>query len=291
MKCRRHLVVGERGAARHAGLDGGEARAQLGDGAADGLDRLLVAEEAALVPLGRLDQDEEQALVLGEEIAGVRLLVPEREEGAPRGSIRRGLIEARPDLLEEHAQEARVDGQVLVVEPEVEEVGDEGGGQLRVDAFEQAGQARIPREALHELLVVEDLVADLLELVRRQVQELVALELLGVDPVGDALELDGRGAQLLHEAGGIGLGALEGARLHHHDDVLELAEVLGVLDVALHVRRALGEHVAPGRLERERVQRVGDARDGEEHGQQRPSGPGVHTTPEPAGAASDRFAK
>ena len=27
------------------------------------------------------------------------------------------------------------------------------------------------------------------------------------------------------EAGGVGLGALEGARLHHHDDVLELAEV------------------------------------------------------------------
>ena len=179
-----------------------------------------------------------------------------------------GVVEARPDLIEEHAQEARVDGQVLVVEPEVEEVGDEGRGELCVDALEQAGEARIAREALHELLVVEDLVADLPELVRGQVQELIALELLGVDAVGDALELDGRGAQLLHEAGGVGLGALEGARLHHHDDVLELAEVLGVLDVALHVRRALGEHVAPGRLERERVQRVGDARHGEEHGQQ-----------------------
>src|SRR4030095_11876694 len=123
--------------------------------------------------------------------------------------------------------------------PEVEEVGDEGSGQLRIHAFEQAGEAGIAREALHELLVFEDLVADLLELVRAQVQELIALELLWVDPVGDALELDGRSAQLLHEAGGIGLGALEGARLNHHDDVLELAEVLGVLDVALDVWRAL----------------------------------------------------
>ena len=155
------------------------------------------------------------------------------------------MIEARADLLEQHAQEARVDGQVLVVEPEVEEVRHEGGGHLRVDAFEQTGEARIAGEALHELLVVEDLVADLLQLVRRQVQELVALELLGIDPVRDALELDGRGAQFLDEAGGIRLGALERARLDDHHDVLELAEVLGVFDVALHVGRALREDVAP----------------------------------------------
>ena len=60
-----------------------------------------------------------------------------------------------------------------------------------LDPLEQAGQARVAREALHELLVVEDLVADLPQLLGREVEELAALEALGVDAVGDPLELDG----------------------------------------------------------------------------------------------------
>ena len=262
----RHLVVGEHRRPRDPGLDGGVVRVEAGDGAADGVDRLVVSDEAALLPLGRLHEDEQQALVLREEVAGVGG-VAEGEEGGPRRAVRRGAIEPRRDLIQQHPEEAGVHRQVLVVEPEVEEVGDEGRRHLGVDALDQPRQARVPREALHELLVVEDLVPDLLELGCRQVEELAALELLGVDPEGDAMELQRRSPQLLHQAGGERLGALQRARLDHHHDVLQLAEVLGDLHVALHVTRVLGQDIAAGGLEAQRVQRVGDPEDGQGEGE------------------------
>ena len=55
----------------------------------------------------------------------------------------------------------------------------------------------------------------------------------------------------------------EGTLLLDDDDVLELAEVPRVLVVAHDVSGVLREKVAAGGLEAERVQRIGDARDGE----------------------------
>jgi hypothetical protein len=132
-------------------------------------------------------------------------------------------------------------------------------------------KARIAREALHEFLVVEDPVAHFLELLGGQVEELPALEALGIHTVGHAGELDGGKTQLMDEAGRVGLGGLERPRLDDDDDVLELAELAGVLVVADDVSGVLGQEVAPRRAEAQGVKGVGDAghreekRDGRGH--------------------------
>jgi hypothetical protein len=142
----------------------------------------------------------------------------------------------------------------------------ERGRELGVDPLQELREARVGREALHEVLVVEDHVADLAQLHRVQVQEVPALEPLGVDAVVRARKLDRRFLQLLDEAGRVGLGGLERARLHDHHDVFQLAEVARVLRVALDVARALGQHVAARGLEAELERRVSDSGDGEDQG-------------------------
>ena len=104
----------------------------------------------------------------------------------PHGrAIGRGTVEPELDLLQEHLEEVRVGG-TLVGDPQIEHVVHEGLGELEVHALEETGQAGVVGEALHELLVVEDLVADLPELLGRQIQELATLEALGVDAVRQA---------------------------------------------------------------------------------------------------------
>ena len=73
------------------------------------LDRGLIADEAALLAGRGLDEDEQQALVVGEEVArvGGRVLA-EGEEGAPRRPVGAGPLEPARHLVEQHAQEARV---------------------------------------------------------------------------------------------------------------------------------------------------------------------------------------
>ncbi len=281
---RGHLVVGERGRAGDAGLHVREGGPQPRDGLADGLDGGLVAGEAALLAGRRLDQDEQQALVLGEEVARVRgRVLAEREEGAPGRAVGNGVLQAARHLVQQHAQEARVHRQVLLLQADVEEVRHEGGRHLGVDALEQAGQARVAREALHELLVVEDLVADLPQFRSAQVEELAALEAFRIDPVGDAVELDGAVVQLVGEADCVGPRALEGAGLHHDHDVLELAELLGELRVALHVAGVLGQERAGGGLEGEGVGGIGDGDGGQqERDADRDPGPAARQTDKPA---------
>jgi hypothetical protein len=114
--------------------------------------------------------------------------------------------------------------------------------------------------------VIEDLLADGPQRLGGEVEELAALELLGIDPVRGARELHRRIAELLHEPARVGLGRLEPRRLHHHHDVLELAEVLRVFVVPLHVAGVLGQDVAAGCLEAQALDGDGDAEDGEEEG-------------------------
>ena len=71
---------------------------------------------------------------------------------------------------------AKFGGAALSVEPDVEEAGHEGGPISLVDALEQAGQARVGRVALDELLVIEELVAQRRERVEGQIQEPATLE-------------------------------------------------------------------------------------------------------------------
>src|SRR5216684_3741560 len=146
----------------------GEGRLEIRDDAADDLDGPAVAHEAALVVLGRLDEDEEQALVVRQEVAGVGRVVFQGKERAPRRVVRRRAVEAPGDLVEHEAEESRVLAAVLA-EAQVEHVRHESRGHTRVGAFDQPRQARVAGEALHELLVVEDLLPDLLELVDREV--------------------------------------------------------------------------------------------------------------------------
>ena len=68
----------------------------------------------ALVALGRLDQDEEQALVVGEEVAGVGLRRPRRtRRGCPTGSGRGWADRGRCSICSSSTcEEARVDGRL-----------------------------------------------------------------------------------------------------------------------------------------------------------------------------------
>jgi hypothetical protein len=113
---RGHLVVGERGGPGHPRLHVREGGPQPGDGPADALDRGLIPGEAALLAGRGLDEDEQQALVVGEEVArvGGRVLA-EGEEGAPRRPVGAGSLEPARHLVEQHAQEARVHREVLVL--------------------------------------------------------------------------------------------------------------------------------------------------------------------------------
>src|SRR2546426_7322924 len=76
---RGHLVVREGRLASDAHLDVGELRPERSDDPPDALDRAPVTGEAPALALG-LDQDEEEPLVPGEEVACARALAAHGEE-------------------------------------------------------------------------------------------------------------------------------------------------------------------------------------------------------------------
>src|SRR2546430_16905036 len=79
----------------------------------DALDRAPVAGEAPALALG-LDQDEEEPLVPGEEVARAGTLGPHGEERAPRRAVGRRPIEPRRDLRHQVVDEADVEGRLAV---------------------------------------------------------------------------------------------------------------------------------------------------------------------------------
>src|SRR2546427_5906516 len=144
------------------------------------------------------------------------------------------MLEPARHLGDEILDEAEVAGGLgLVLETEIEEAGGEGVGDLRGQAFDELFERGPGREGLHALRVVEDLVADGAELLLGQVEESAALELLGVDPVGEALERSVPALQLAYETGGVHLGLGQRTRLDHDDEVVELAELPIELSVPL----------------------------------------------------------
>src|SRR2546430_6139723 len=87
------------------------------------------------------------------------------------------------------------------------------------------------------------------------------------------------------------LGQREARRLDGDDDLIGVGELPGVLGVALHVGAAAGEQVLSGRDERELLERIDDARRGEEQrdddGEGRPGGGDLHQSPERAAGSQD----
>ena len=105
------------------------------DGGADSLDGLPVLCEAAR-PADGLRQDEEQALILGEEVAGTGFLaVADREERAEGRAVGRGAVEPLGDLADHILDEAEVHRSLRLGEAEVEEPGGEPAGHLGRDAL------------------------------------------------------------------------------------------------------------------------------------------------------------
>ena len=164
---RHHLVVLERRLAGHADRDVGEFAPERGDHVANAFDGVPVAGEAPALRL-RLGQDEEQALVLGQEVARARMVAPvHREEGSERRPVRPRPIEPHRHLGDQILDEPQIGGALAVGEPEVDEVRHERGRDLGAHALDQLVERRPRRERLHELLVVEDLLADRAQLLLR----------------------------------------------------------------------------------------------------------------------------
>jgi hypothetical protein len=110
------------------------------------------------------------------------------------------VINARGYLGDEILDEAEVVPAPVVVEAEVEEAGDEGPRDLRGQAIDEPVEGRAGCEALQEVLVVEDSGPDFLELLCGEIEQGLTLELLRVDPVGQALQRHLAETELLREA-------------------------------------------------------------------------------------------
>ena len=99
-------------------------------------------------------------------------------------------------------------------------------------------------------------------------REPVRFETARVDPIADARRLEGAVAKNTGQAGRVSRRGLDLRGFHDHDDVLELAEVLGVVLVERGVLLMERQQMELGRLEREGMCRVTGAErgTGERHG-------------------------
>src|SRR3989449_368190 len=201
-------------------------------------------------------------------------LVATGEERAPGRVIGRRPVEPRGDLGHQILDEADVEGGLAVGEAQVDEARDERGSDLRRDAVDELVERRAVRTLLLEPLVSEDLVADREVLLLGEVEERAPLELLGVDPVGDAGERYAGGAQLADEAPRVERGFGQRGRLDDDREVVELAEFAIILAVPLDVGLAGGPEAERRGLERQRPHRVEDGHDGEAARPDHPDGRG-----------------
>src|SRR5437899_2131406 len=93
-----------------------------------------------------------------------------------------------------------------------------------------------------------------------------ALELFGIDPVGDPLQRDVVGAQLTHEAIRVDRRLRQGRRVDHDGDAVEIPELALVLGIALDVRSPRRQQRARRGGEGEGLERVDDRHDRHEDG-------------------------
>jgi hypothetical protein len=232
-----HLVVGEGRRAGHARLDAWKLGAEPGDGRADGADPVPVLGEVSFLA-ALLDENEQEAAIPREEVAGVGIVEPpEREGRGPGRDEAAGSVEAVLHLAEHLLKEADV-GRLLAAEAEVQESDDHRAGDLPVDGLEKLVQGGAGRVAFEELLVVIEAVAERGEIGKRDVEQRASVEVCRIDMVGDA-RTQAVLPELPGQAGRILPGILRARCLHRDHNVVQLAEVLEVFSEEDDVARVL----------------------------------------------------
>ena len=252
-----HPVGRERWASGDAGPNIGKLGAQARDLAANlGDGGPIIREPAAAT--GRIGDDVEETLVVGQEVAGVLVSFRGCQHRAPWRAIEHRVTGRLAHLRDEHREELDVAGRGAILESEIEKVAGEGASKLTIHAVEKRRQSRRRDERFDEVLMIVDLLPELLQRWRRQVEQPSPIEVLQRHAIGQVIERDGPGAQVPGEAGGERSRLLERPASYHDDDLVELAEGFRVLAVAGHIRLARRQQVKLGRFERESCHRDQD---------------------------------
>ena len=180
-----------------------------------------------------------------------------------------GAVEPRRDLVEHDLEEPGVDRRLLSLRPRSNRF-DTNAVAICV-LMPSTSRARLGSPAKLSMNSWWSKILSRISLssVGRQVEELAALELLGIDAVGDPWNFTGEASAAPGPGGRRRPWRLRSERASiDDDDVVELAEVPRVLRVALDVARGPGAGGrAPEVREGQRVERVGDAEDGEGDGE------------------------
>ena len=282
-----HLVVGQRGRAGGAGRDVRVRLPQRPDGAPDGGDELLVVGEVRRLAPG-LDEDEQQLLVAGEEVASAGVVVGRGEHARPRRGDR-SPVEPVADDVQQRADETGIEALGHAgVEAEVDEPEGEAARDLVADAGDELVEGRARRVLVDEGAMLQDLVAEVGEPIHRQVQEGLPLEQIGIDPMGDPPRR-GQGPDLHRQPIGVVLRSLHGRRLDDDDDVVQLAELAQGLLEALDVEAIRGQKLDGRGLERQAARGVQGADGGQRQAQRDgETGPGRRDPYQPGQQRSGR---
>ena len=192
-----HLVVRQRGRPGGAGGDVGVRRPQRPDGAADCRDEALVVGEVGGLP-SWLDEQEEQPVVSGEEVPRALVLGRAGEDAGPRRGPDTDALDPLGDHAEQGVDEPGIDLlRPAAIETEIDEAEGQAARDLVADGVQELGQ-RGPRGVpLDEGPVQPDLVGEIVELRRGQVEQGLSGEQVGVDAIrnsagsGQPLDLGG----------------------------------------------------------------------------------------------------
>src|SRR2546428_380805 len=133
---------------------------------------------------------------------------------------------------------------LLSLEARIEGAAHQGGHGFRPDAIEQAVERRPGGEGGQEALVVADLVADVGQVRRCEVEELATPESFRIDPVGHVPERPRLATKLLRETVRVRLRASDVVALDRDDELIEARAIVRDLLVTLDVWPVLWEEVA-----------------------------------------------
>src|SRR5256712_10670521 len=245
-----HLVVRERRPSRNTSLDSWKLGAQPHDPRADLVDGRAIIREATTAP-HRVGEEKQELLVVGDEVAGVLVALRERKHRAPRSFLERRVTDRFANLCHQGREESKIGGRRAILQPEVEKMAGENAGELPVGAFEETHQARGRDERLDELLMIKDLLPELPERCGRQIQQRPPTEGGECNTVCEVIEGDGTSPELADDPRRKGLRLPECPASNRDDDLVELAEVLGVVTIAGHVWLARMQEVKLRGLEAE----------------------------------------